>query len=136
MTWRKILKISREEAISDARRFMPEEVDKPSQEQEEAVDFILEFAKKNNLENFDRFKEEVYFGNTSEGKFVWEDMDLSQYGKPPLIFSNNKGFSDLMNNKNPDYDMGRKFLDEFREKYGGYFERYSYDTFAYYGRLR
>ena len=137
MSWKEILKVSTEDAISDAKRFAGEELEKPLQEYEEMIKFIVSFAEENELENFERFEEQTYHGNTSEGKYQWADMDFPRRGRPetyipPLVFTENQGFNRLMASMNPDYEMLEKFDTAIKERFGGHFERVRDDISGYY----
>jgi 6-phosphogluconate dehydrogenase (decarboxylating) len=101
------------------------------------IRFIVRFVKENKLEDFERFEEETYDGNTSEGKYVWADLDFPRHGRPetyipPEIFTINVGFNRLMASENPDYEMKEKFVNAIRENFGGHFERQTHNVSGYY----
>tara|TARA_R110000751_G_scaffold25755_4_gene69522 strand:- start:100 stop:513 length:414 start_codon:yes stop_codon:yes gene_type:complete len=123
MNWQDILKVNTKDAISDARRFgnIDDELNTPNPEMVKVVRFISDFLLKQGLEGFQKLEEQAQYGNTTEGKKKWEDMDMRV--SPPAIWFDDSPLNRIINTsaKSKSYfDMKVKLQNAVKKKFGGW----------------
>ena len=123
MSWKDILKMNTEDAISDAKRFgnIDTELDTPNPELVKIVRFISDFGEKHNLEGFEKLEEYAMYGNTTAGEQEWKDMDFR--GSPPSIWFEDSPLNDIINTSARTsfiFEMKEKIRVAVKEKFGGY----------------
>tara|TARA_B100000035_G_scaffold253715_1_gene223130 strand:- start:1342 stop:1764 length:423 start_codon:yes stop_codon:yes gene_type:complete len=121
--WQDILKVSTEDAISDAKRFgnIDAELNTPNPEMVKIVRFISDFGKKHDLEGFEKLEEYAQYGSTTEGQREWKNIDMR--GSPPAIWFEDSPLNDIINTSAKTsfiFEMKEKIRDAVKEKFGGF----------------
>ena len=123
MSWKNILKIDTEDAISDAKRFgnIDAEMNTPNPEMVKVVRFISDFGKKHDLEGFEKLEEYAQYGHTTKGEHEWKDMDMR--GSSPPIWFEDSPLNDIINTSAKTsfiFEMKEKIRDAVKQQFGGF----------------